>query len=90
MTVTTKCDVYSFAVLALEVIRGEHPGDLVSSISIEKTKLEDLLDSRLPFPSSEIKEVLTSIMIWAMKCLNTNPQMRPTMYDVSQHISANN
>ncbi|PWA51977.1 Concanavalin A-like lectin/glucanase, subgroup [Artemisia annua] len=90
MRVTTKCDVYSFGVLALEVIRGEHPGDLVSSISIEKTKLEDLLDSRLPFPSSEIKEVLTSIMIWAMKCLNTNPQMRPTMYDVSQHISANN
>ncbi|GKB25015.1 MDIS1-interacting receptor like kinase 2-like protein [Tanacetum coccineum] len=90
MRVTTKCDVYSFGVLALEVIRGAHPGDLVSSISIEKTELEDLLDSRLPFPSSEIKEALTTIMIWAMKCLNTNPQMRPTMYDVSQQISANN
>lgn len=87
MKVTEKCDVYSFGVLTLEVIKGEHPGNIVTSVSTENTKLEDLADQRLPFPSVEIKKVLTSIIIWAVECLNTNPEMRPTMYDLSQKIS---
>nr|GMC82454.1 MDIS1-interacting receptor like kinase 2-like [Ipomoea batatas] len=32
MEVTEKCDVYSFGILALEVIMGKHPGDLIMSI----------------------------------------------------------
>ena len=31
MQVNEKCDVYSFAVLALEIIMGKHPGDIISS-----------------------------------------------------------
>ncbi|XP_057976144.1 MDIS1-interacting receptor like kinase 2-like [Malania oleifera] len=55
MMVTEKCDVYSFGVLVLEVIKGEHPGDLVSSISLssslsENMLLKEVLDQRLSTP----------------------------------------
>ncbi|MFQ6630676.1 hypothetical protein Gotur_008823, partial [Gossypium turneri] len=29
LVVTEKCDVYSFGVLALEILMGKHPGDIV-------------------------------------------------------------
>ncbi|GKB12096.1 MDIS1-interacting receptor like kinase 2-like protein [Tanacetum coccineum] len=85
--VTEKCDVYSFGVLAMELVKGDHPGDIITSPSYEKLGLKDLADRRLPIPVPEIQNVLTSIVILAIKCLNANPEMRPTMYDVSQQIS---
>ncbi|KAK9077703.1 hypothetical protein SSX86_006040 [Deinandra increscens subsp. villosa] len=33
MTVTEKCDVYSFGVLVLEILGGKHPEDLLSSLN---------------------------------------------------------
>ncbi|XP_019163105.1 PREDICTED: MDIS1-interacting receptor like kinase 2-like [Ipomoea nil] len=58
MEVTEKCDVYSFGVLALEVIMGKHPGDLITSIFSSPTStshgvllLKDVLDSRLSTPT---------------------------------------
>ncbi|XP_077252018.1 putative leucine-rich repeat receptor-like protein kinase At1g35710 [Tasmannia lanceolata] len=46
---TEKCDVYSFGVLALEVIMGRHPGDIISSLSSssegsQHLRLKDVLD----------------------------------------------
>lgn len=79
--------MYSFGVLAIELVKGEHPGDIITSLSYEKMELKDLVDHRLPFPVLEIQKVLTSVIILAIKCLNANPEMRPTMYDVSQQIS---
>ena len=90
MRVTEKCDVYSFGVLALEVIMGEHPGDLLSSLSTTEAKgilLKDIFDQRLPPPTDrEMKEVVLTVAI-ALACLCSDPQSRPTMYHVSQKLS---
>ncbi|XP_035843974.1 MDIS1-interacting receptor like kinase 2-like [Helianthus annuus] len=93
MKVTEKCDVYSFGVLVLEIIKGEHPGDIISSLastSTEEVEFTDLVDHRLPVPLPEIKEVLTSILILAIRCINSNPEIRPTMHQVSNNIAVPN
>ena len=90
MKVTEKCDVYSFGVLALEVIKGNHPGDLIDTLlssSIEEIQLKDMADQRISFPSLGVEEVLVSIVKTARACLHANPQSRPTMHVVSQLLS---
>ncbi|XP_022140892.1 MDIS1-interacting receptor like kinase 2-like [Momordica charantia] len=86
---TEKCDVYSFGVLALEVLAGKHPGDLIltlhSSSENNDIDLKDILDSRQPFPRIQ-KTVndLSLIMNLAISCVCMNPRSRPTMYEVSR------
>ncbi|KAK1567139.1 hypothetical protein Q3G72_008537 [Acer saccharum] len=88
MKVTEKCDVYSFGVLALEVIKGNHPKDFLLLISTSRDNmniaLNDLLDGRIPPPSLEVEKKLKSIMEVAFLCLDVNPQSRPTVQIVSQ------
>ncbi|XP_039138625.1 MDIS1-interacting receptor like kinase 2-like isoform X2 [Dioscorea cayenensis subsp. rotundata] len=89
MRVTEKCDVYSFGIVALEVIHGTHPGDLLSNISLSML-VKDMLDSRLPLHNTDqvtTNQVLLVILI-AMQCINTIPQARPTMLEVSQRLSS--
>ncbi|KAH9782741.1 MDIS1-interacting receptor like kinase 2 [Citrus sinensis] len=66
MKITEKCDVYSFGVLALEVIKGKHPRDFVSSIlpssSVINIPLDEMLDPRFPPPSPDVQGKLISIM----------------------------
>lgn len=92
MKVTVKCDVYSFGVLALEVIKGKHPGDITPQLSSpterEKIQLIDVLDQRLPSPSPEMEEQLVTIIKLATSCLNANPQSRPTMHMIAHMLSA--
>ncbi|KAM7515494.1 hypothetical protein LguiA_005077 [Lonicera macranthoides] len=91
MKVTEKYDVYSFGVLALEVIIGNHPGELIDTISSSSTKeiqLKDIVDQRLPFPSLEVEEKLVCIIKIARACLNANPHSRPTMLVVSQLLTS--
>ncbi|KAK7814403.1 MDIS1-interacting receptor like kinase 2-like [Quercus suber] len=88
MGVTEKCDVFSFGVLTLEVIKGEHPGDFISRLLIpsamEEVELKDVLDQRLPPPSSHFEDELINILKFASACLNANLQSRPTMQVISQ------
>ncbi|KAK9288255.1 hypothetical protein L1049_016705 [Liquidambar formosana] len=66
MKVTKKCDVYSFGVLALEVIKGKHPGDLISTLSsastTENVQPNDVFDQRLSPPTLQVEGELISII----------------------------
>ncbi|KAI8003491.1 putative leucine-rich repeat receptor-like protein kinase [Camellia lanceoleosa] len=88
MAVTEKCDVYSFGVLAIEVLMGSHPGELISSLKSlvdQRIELEDVLDRRLLPPSNQkIEDELNSIVKLALWCLCVDPQSRPTMSAASQ------
>ncbi|KDO40753.1 hypothetical protein CISIN_1g042735mg, partial [Citrus sinensis] len=85
-----KCDVYSFRVLALEVIKGKHPRGFVSSIlpspSVINMRLDEMLDPRLPPPSPDVQGKLISIMEVAFSCLDVSPESRPTMQTITQQL----
>ena len=89
MRVTEKCDVFSFGIVALEVIHGKHPGDLLSNLSLNML-VKDILDPRLPLhvANQVITNQVLSVISIAMWCINTYPQARPTMQQVSQRLSS--
>ncbi|RVX18187.1 MDIS1-interacting receptor like kinase 2 [Vitis vinifera] len=90
MKITEKTDVYSFGVIALEVIKGRHPGDQILSISVSPEKnivLKDMLDPRLPPLTPQDEGEVVAIIKLATACLNANPQSRPTMEIISQMLS---
>ncbi|XP_058729465.1 MDIS1-interacting receptor like kinase 2-like isoform X2 [Vicia villosa] len=87
MAVTEKCDVFSFGVLAFEILTGKHPGDVVSYIqasNVQKIDLKEILDPRLPSPPNNVLNELEMVENLAVSCLHTNPQSRPTMRSISQ------
>ncbi|BBH09386.1 Leucine-rich repeat receptor-like protein kinase family protein, partial [Prunus dulcis] len=82
--VTEKCDVYSFGVLALEVIMGKKLGDFVSSFSFPSTtyaniSLKDAMDQRLPPSTPQLQDELVTIARLSVACRHSHPQSRPTM-----------
>ena len=92
MVVTEKCDVYSFGMVALETMMGMHPRELVTSLSsssTQNTKLSDILDSRLSYPRrTQIANDIALIVSLALKCLHYNPQLRPSMQQVSSKLAS--
>ncbi|XP_029130121.1 MDIS1-interacting receptor like kinase 2 isoform X3 [Cajanus cajan] len=97
MEVNEKCDVYSFGILALEILFGKHPGDAISSLSVsssmtsaaitlDHTLLMDKLDQRLPHPTSLVVKEVISILKIAIACLNESPRSRPTMEQVAKEL----
>ncbi|CAL8178254.1 unnamed protein product [Prunus armeniaca] len=98
MRVTDKCDVYRFGVVALEVMMGRHPGDLLESQLSESSKsmkednaelfLKDLLDQRLEAPRNELAKAVVLVMSLALTCIRARPGSRPTMLYVAQKLLA--
>ncbi|XP_044478460.1 MDIS1-interacting receptor like kinase 2-like [Mangifera indica] len=90
MEVTEKCDVYSFGVIAIEVIKGKHPGDIISALlshlTSESMLVKDILDQRLPLPPPEVEEQVMTIIKLATACLHVNPQSRPSMDMISKML----
>nr|XP_027076857.1 MDIS1-interacting receptor like kinase 2-like [Coffea arabica] len=90
MEVNEKCDVYSFGVLALEVIMGKHPGDFIlstlsassSTSAVYGVLLRDIVDPRLLSPSKQESKQVTLVAKLALSCIEPNPQLRPTMKQV--------
>nr|KAJ0210088.1 hypothetical protein LSAT_V11C400167220 [Lactuca sativa] len=92
MIVTEKCDVYSFGVLALEILGGKHPRELLSSLNYSSrhdTSLENILDVRLAYPIDNklIENEILRVYHVALACTLTDPNTRPTMRKVSQELS---
>ena len=89
MIVTEKCDVYSFGVLALEILMGTHPGELLTSLSSSSPQdmmLNEILDQRLPPPNRLVARDVFFIATIAFACLHAKPKFRPTMKWVSQEF----
>ncbi|MED6186822.1 hypothetical protein PIB30_070412 [Stylosanthes scabra] len=87
MNVTTKCDVFSFGVVALETMMGHHPGEFVSFLSKPFTQnllVKQVLDSRIPLPNlkEDIQDVVLVVTL-ALACLSSDPKSRPSMEDVA-------
>jgi len=94
MEVNEKCDVYSFGVLALEIIMGKHPGDLISLFLSPSTRpmadkmlLIDVLDQRLQQVIEPIDEGVILITRLAFACLSQNPRSRPSMGQVCKMLA---
>lgn len=96
MRVTDKCDVFSFGVVALEIMMGRHPGEMLQSLlSSPRTLsddaqllLKDVLDQRLSAPSGELAKAAVVVATLAFACASMNPRARPTMRFVAQELSA--
>ncbi|XP_030553029.2 MDIS1-interacting receptor like kinase 2-like [Rhodamnia argentea] len=91
MRLTEKCDVYSFGVLALEVMIGKHPAELGLSLNSLQSEpgmeLQDLLDARLPPPADRVAmDEVKAIVKQACSCVDADPNRRPTMREVSRAL----
>ena len=87
MVVNEKCDVYSFGIVALEIIMGRHLEELISSLTSSSSQniiLKDVLDPHLsPHISQIVAQSLVLVVTLALACLCSNPKSRPTMKQVS-------
>lgn len=96
MRATEKCDVYSYGVVALEIMMGKHPGEMLESLSASRKALsrnaelllKDVLDQRLPHPKGEVEGAVMLVVTIALACTRNTPELRPTMRYVAQELSA--
>ncbi|KAI3881992.1 hypothetical protein MKW92_024282 [Papaver armeniacum] len=99
MKVTEKCDVYSFGVIILEVLMGNHPSEIITLLSQmhlssasstkmgQNARLSDILDPCIGTPSDIMKKEIVCTLKVGFSCLRGDPSSRPTMREVSVELS---
>lgn len=94
MRVSQKCDIYSFGMVALEVMMGRHPGQLLNSLwansggGEEAVLLKDVLDGRIGEPDDDVRKDVVLVVMIAGMCLSCDPELRPTMALVARELNA--
>ncbi|KAM7481424.1 hypothetical protein LguiB_006007 [Lonicera macranthoides] len=95
---TEKSDVYSFAVVLVELLTGEKPilstgsSDEVRSLSayflqaMAENRIFDIIDERVRNESR--KEEIIGVANLARRCLNLSGKKRPTMKEVAMELEA--
>ncbi|KAJ1416638.1 Tyrosine-protein kinase, active site [Sesbania bispinosa] len=88
MKVTEKCDVYSFGIVALQILVGRYPHEILSCLESGECDqhLVDFLDKRVAPPEGPIVLLLIVVASLILKCIEKDPLSRPTMRQVSQEL----
>ncbi|XP_026413051.1 MDIS1-interacting receptor like kinase 2-like [Papaver somniferum] len=86
---TVQCDIFSFGVVALEILFGKHPGEYLLQLQSNRHDLLliDVLDKRLTLPNNTIAQEVVTAVILALACARVSPISRPPMNLVCQMLS---
>ena len=76
--------------LALEILMGKHPGELLSMLAssscAQNVMLNEVLDPRLSPRNRKMIQDIAFVAVVAFACLRIKPKSRPTMKSVSQEF----
>ncbi|XP_031503868.1 probable leucine-rich repeat receptor-like protein kinase At1g35710 [Nymphaea colorata] len=95
MRVTKKCDVYIFGVVALEILMGRHPGELLSSLVILPSeeldvKLWDMLDQRIAAPGDQQEAEMVAAVAKLAVIVSSEPTFLPRQQAEAIPFSSSN
>ncbi|KAM7481416.1 hypothetical protein LguiB_005999 [Lonicera macranthoides] len=94
---TEKSDVYSFAIVLIELLTGQKPISSTRSdemrslttyfiLAMEENRIFDILDSRVRNEGKKYE--IIGVANIARRCLNLNGRQRPTMKEVAMELEA--
>ncbi|KAM7478075.1 hypothetical protein LguiA_026288 [Lonicera macranthoides] len=94
---TEKSDVYSFAIVLVELLTGQKPISSTRSdemrslttyfiLAMDENRIFDILDSRIQNEGEKYK--IMGVANLARRCLNLNGRQRPTMKEVAMELEA--
>lgn len=95
MRITEKSDVYSYGIVLLEVLTGMEPNDpripdgahivawIKRELRVKHREFTSIIDQQLLLRSGTQTQEMLQVLGVALLCVNSNPDDRPTMKDVT-------